>query len=196
MGILSSIGTLLDFALSIYSWLVLIRVFLSWVNPDPYNPIVQFLMRTTEPVLEPLRRRIPHIAGMDISPIVALLGISLLRRLIAGLTYGGMESLLVLLVEILGLLHILLTLYLILLLARGGLHAHAWFSFRRASPYRLNLDNKVIRFIFQSTEPVVRPMRRWVPTFSGMDITPVVASFGVIFLLSFIQDTLLRFASQ
>ncbi len=56
------------------SWLIIIRALLSWVNPDPYNPIVQFIERITEPILFPIRQLIPiYKIGIDISPIVAWL---------------------------------------------------------------------------------------------------------------------------
>ncbi|MEO5355209.1 MAG: YggT family protein, partial [Magnetococcus sp. XQGC-1] len=142
MGLMGSLGTLLDFALGIYTWMILIRVLLSWVNPDPYNPIVQFLVRATEPVLEPLRRMIPAVAGLDLSPIVALLGLSLLQRLILGITRSGPGggALVGLLVEIFNLVHLLLTFYLLLLCVRGGLHVYSWFSFRNGRPFRINLS--------------------------------------------------------
>ncbi|MBF0401017.1 MAG: YggT family protein [Magnetococcales bacterium] len=195
MGILGSLGMLLDFALGIYTWMILIRILLSWVNPDPYNPIVQFLVRATEPVLEPLRRAIPPMAGLDLSPVVALLGISLLQRLIIGITHGGMGGggLAALLVEVIGLLHLLLTLYLLLFLLRGGLHIHSWFSFRGGRPFRINLGNPLIRFVFQATEPVVRSLRQWVPTVSGLDITPLVAALCVLVILSLLQEAAMRF---
>ena len=63
-----------DIVLSIFYWLILIRALISWVNPDPYNVIVQFLYRTTEPVLQPIRRILPPM-GWDISPIIAFLAI-------------------------------------------------------------------------------------------------------------------------
>lgn len=61
-------------------WLIIIRALISWVNPDPYNPIVQFLYRTTEPLLMPFRRIIPaYKIGIDISPIFAILVLMFLR---------------------------------------------------------------------------------------------------------------------
>ena len=72
-NLLAAIAQLLDAGFTIATWLVIIRVLLSWVNPDPFNPIVQFLMRTTDPILEPLRRVIPPIGFIDITPVVALL---------------------------------------------------------------------------------------------------------------------------
>ncbi len=59
-------------------WLILIRALISWVNPDPYNPIVQFLHRTTDPILNPIRQRLPYMA-IDISPIIAFLIIVFLK---------------------------------------------------------------------------------------------------------------------
>ena len=66
---------ILDVLFTILYWLILIRAIISWVNPDPYNPIVQLLYKTTEPVLEPLRRILPlnFKIGIDISPIIAFL---------------------------------------------------------------------------------------------------------------------------
>jgi YggT family protein len=61
-----------DAGLTIFYWLIIIRALLSWVNPDPFNPIVQFLERITEPALAPIRRFLPRMA-IDISPIIAFL---------------------------------------------------------------------------------------------------------------------------
>jgi YggT family protein len=74
----------------VYGFLILVRVILSWVNPDPYRqpyqPIMRFLYRVTEPVLAPLRRAIPPIGGgVDISPAVALILLELARVLIVSL---------------------------------------------------------------------------------------------------------------
>ncbi|NIA19818.1 MAG: YggT family protein, partial [Xanthomonadaceae bacterium] len=69
-----------DVVLSIYMWLIIARAILSWVNPDPYNAIVRFLYRVTEPVLYKIRRMIPSYAmGMDFSPMIVLLIIIFLR---------------------------------------------------------------------------------------------------------------------
>lgn len=72
---------ILDIILTILYWLILIRALISWVNPDPYNPIVQFLYKTTEPILYPIRRILPlgFRFGIDISPIIAFLAIMFLK---------------------------------------------------------------------------------------------------------------------
>ena len=72
--------------LSIYYWIILIRALISWVNPDPFNPIVQFLIRVTEPVLAPIRRFLPPMA-IDISPLIAFLVILFLQRFLVQTLY-------------------------------------------------------------------------------------------------------------
>lgn len=71
----------LDILLTILYWLILIRALISWVNPDPHNPIVQFLYKATEPILYPIRRFLPlgFRFGIDISPIIAFLAIMFLK---------------------------------------------------------------------------------------------------------------------
>lgn len=71
---------LADLALTIYTWLIIARALVSWVNPDPYNRIVIFLYRVTEPILAPIRRNLPwRWQGIDLSPVVALLAIILIQ---------------------------------------------------------------------------------------------------------------------
>ena len=75
-----ALATVLRYVLDIYWWLILIRAVLSWVSPDPYNPIVQFIERATEPVLAPFRRLVPaYKMGLDISPLLAALLIYFLK---------------------------------------------------------------------------------------------------------------------
>ena len=77
---LGALARVLDIALSIYMWIVIIRAIVSWVNPDPYNPIVQFLYRVTEPLLQPIRRLLPPTWGIDFSPLILILGIIFLQN--------------------------------------------------------------------------------------------------------------------
>ncbi len=69
--------------LNVYTWLILARVVLSWVNPQPRNEILRMVITVTEPVLAPLRRLLPF-GGLDFSPILAFLVLRLLMRLILG----------------------------------------------------------------------------------------------------------------
>lgn len=71
---LSALAEVLNWVLWAYMWIIIIRALLSWVNPDPWNPIVQFLIRVTEPVLAPVRRWLPTWRlGIDFSPLVVIL---------------------------------------------------------------------------------------------------------------------------
>ena len=73
-NIILGIARVLGIVLNIYMWTIIIRALLSWVNPDPYNPIVQILTRVTEPVLRPLRKLVPTWKlGVDLSPLIAIL---------------------------------------------------------------------------------------------------------------------------
>jgi YggT family protein len=77
-NLLSATAGLLDIALTLMYWVILVRALISWVNPDPFNPVVQFLYRVTEPVLEPIRERLPA-SGLDFSPIIAFMAIVFLK---------------------------------------------------------------------------------------------------------------------
>ncbi|MFH1771861.1 MAG: YggT family protein [Candidatus Omnitrophota bacterium] len=74
-------GKVLGIVLNVCFWLILVRALISWVNPDPFNPIVNFLNKATEPMLAPIRKIIPwrFRLGIDISPIIALLCIVFLQ---------------------------------------------------------------------------------------------------------------------
>ena len=72
-------GQIIDIVLSLYVYVVIARALISWVNPDPYNPIVLFLHRITEPVLQPIQRAIPPLGGLDLSPLILIFGIYFLR---------------------------------------------------------------------------------------------------------------------
>ena len=65
-------------------WIIIARAILSWVNPDPYNPIVQFLYKATEPLLHKIRRILPNMGGIDISPIIVLVAIMFLQKFLIG----------------------------------------------------------------------------------------------------------------
>ena len=84
-----AIATILDYILTIVNWLIIVRALISWVSPDPYNPIVRLLYNTTEPLLAPFRRLVPTYAiGLDISPIFALIFIWFLKLFVVRTMFG------------------------------------------------------------------------------------------------------------
>ena len=75
-NLLLALANLLHLVLQAYFWIIIARAVLSWVNPDPFNPIVRFLYRVTEPVLRPIRHRLPTLSiGIDLAPMVVILAI-------------------------------------------------------------------------------------------------------------------------
>ena len=80
---LIAIARLLDIGLSLYMYIIIARAIISWVNPDPYNPIVRFLNSVTEPVLFRIRRRLPlFFGGIDFSPIIVILAIIFIQSFV------------------------------------------------------------------------------------------------------------------
>ena len=91
-----AVTKIIDTLLEIYKWVIIIAALLSWVNPDPYNPIVKFLRVVTEPVFKPIRRLIGYRLGpVDISPLIVILVIIFLQLFIVkslikiGFKFGG-----------------------------------------------------------------------------------------------------------
>ncbi|WP_029520157.1 YggT family protein [Persephonella sp. IF05-L8] len=77
---IEAVSRILDIALTIYMWIVIVSALLSWVNPDPHNPIVRFLYNATEPVYRKIRKIIPTVyGGIDIAPIIVLFIIMFLQ---------------------------------------------------------------------------------------------------------------------
>jgi YggT family protein len=77
---LLALARILDIGLTLYMWIVIARAVISWVNPDPYNPVVRFLHSVTEPVMYNIRRWIPvYYGGIDFSPIIIILVIIFLQ---------------------------------------------------------------------------------------------------------------------
>ena len=86
---LYALAVVVDYALTIYLWVVIARAVLSWVSPDPYNPIVRFIHNVTEPVLYRIRRLLPfNLGGIDISPIIVLLAVIFLQKFLVGSLVG------------------------------------------------------------------------------------------------------------
>src|SRR5210317_1595042 len=77
---LMAVASILDFLLTAYMWIIIGRAVISWVNADPYNPIVRFLVEATEPLLSRIRRFLPmSVGGIDFSPMILILGVMFLQ---------------------------------------------------------------------------------------------------------------------
>lgn len=92
---LTAVAVVMDYGLTFYMWIIIAGAVLSWVNPDPYNPIVRFINTITEPVLYQIRKRLPvNFGGIDISPIVVIMAIVFLQTFVVNTLHGLAQSIL------------------------------------------------------------------------------------------------------
>jgi len=84
---LQALAGMLDIVLTIAMVVVIARAILSWVSPDPYNPIVRIINQLSEPMLYPVRKRVPYFSGIDFSPIIVLLVIFFLNEFVVNSLY-------------------------------------------------------------------------------------------------------------
>ncbi len=81
--LLMAVANIINMVLLLFMWVIIARAILSWVSPDPFNPIVRFIHNVTEPVLYPIRNKFPvGFGGIDLSPIIVILGVVFLRTFI------------------------------------------------------------------------------------------------------------------
>ena len=93
-NLLVALAAILNVVLTLYMWVIIARAVISWVNADPYNPIVRLLHRYTEPVLDRVRQLVPLPGGgIDFSPIVVFVGIIFLQRFLVQSLYDLARSL-------------------------------------------------------------------------------------------------------
>ena len=81
-NLLIALAKICDIVLTLYMYMIIGSAIISWVNPDPYNPIVRFLHRATDPVLERIRSKMPYMGGIDLSPLAVILAIYFLQNFI------------------------------------------------------------------------------------------------------------------
>ena len=163
------ISTLTD----LYVTAIMLRLLLQWVRADFYNPLCQFLIKVTNPVLVPARRLIPSIGKLDTASVVVMLMLELFQLVLIGLlsqTDFGFQFLLMFAVR--KLLVALLLTYFVLIIARVII---SWFANQSRHP--------LIPLIYQLTEPVLRPINRVLPALGGVDLSPLFALIALRALL-------------
>ena len=163
------IGTLID----LYVAAVLLRLLLQLVRADFYNPLCQFLVRITNPVVIPFRRFIPSIGPVDTASIVVMLilqaiGVFLITRLgsidmspAEVFIYSGIKLVMMLLIT-----------YMILIIVSVIV---SWFGGGARHP--------IVPLVYQLTEPVLRPFRKVIPTIGGLDLSPLFALIAIRFVM-------------
>ena len=165
MGYFANAGQIvIQFVFGALISLIVLRVLLQWVRANFYNPICQFLYKTTSPVLMPLRKIIPAWRNLDIAGIVLAWLITALKLVLLAATLGQTLGLLGLTVLAFGdLVDFVLLLYIVLVLARVVI------SLVGADSY-----HPIVPLVIQVTEPVLKPFRRMVPSLAGIDFSPMI----------------------
>ncbi|AGM40419.1 hypothetical protein SPISAL_01600 [Spiribacter salinus M19-40] len=160
---------LVDTIFSLYIMAVMLRFLLQWARADFYNPLSQFLVRITQPLLAPFRRLIPGWGGIDLSAVVLMILLQMLGlaalMVIAGVTPRVDYLLLRTPAELISLL---LNLYLVAIVVRAIL---SW-----VSP---NDYNPATTVLLSLTEPVIRPIRSVLPPVAGVDLSPLAAIIAI-----------------
>ena len=165
----SAAGFLIDSVFSIYMMLVLVRLLLQLVRADFYNPVCQFIVKATNPPLKPLRRIIPGLAGIDMSSVLLLLALQMLKLFLMALAAGMHLSFAGLAVLSIGeLLAMILNFYMIAILLQVIL---SW-----VGP---GGHNPLTSILYAINEPVMRPARRLLPAMSGIDLSPILVFLAI-----------------
>lgn len=176
------LGYLVQTALTLYLMAMLLRFLLQVVKADFYNPISQFLVKVTNPVVIPLRRVIPGFGGLDLASLLLALVLQALSIIAMLLLNGlGLPNVFLLLSwSVLGLLGLLVNFYFFAILAMIVL---SWVAAGSRHP--------AIYLLYQITEPVMAPFRRALPAMGGLDLSPIL----VFILINVIQIALRHMAA-
>lgn len=164
---------LVEFFTHAYILIVVLRFLLQLVRADFYNPLSQFIVKVTNPLLLPLRKVIPGVLGVDMANVLLALVLQMvaiqLLALIAG--NGWLAVPLLLLYSLYQLILLVLNIYLVSLIIVVVI---SW-----VAPYA---RNPVMAIVFSMTEPVLRPLRRVIPPVGGLDFSVMVAMLGIFVL--------------
>lgn len=166
MGALTEIGNLLIHTVfNIFLIAVLLRLLLQFARADFYNPVSQFLVKVTKPFLQPLRRIIPGLWGVDMAAVVLAIASQMLAitLLLFINNYGFANPLYLLIWSIIGCIGVVINIYFFSILATIIL---SWVSPGSYNPFVLLLN--------QITEPVMTPFRKLLPDMGGLDLSPIL----------------------
>jgi len=173
MNLTGALTYLISTLTDLYVTAILLRLLLQWVRADFYNPMSQFLIKATNPVLVPARRLIPSIGKLDTASVVVMLVLEVLQLVLISLLIEkdyGFQFLLLFAVQKL-LIALLLT-YFVLIIARVII---SWIANQSRHP--------LIPLIYQLTDPVLRPINKLLPPLGGIDLSPLLALIALRALL-------------
>ncbi len=156
---------LIDVIFGFVILIVMLRFLLQWTRADFYNPISQFIVKISTPMLKPFRRFIPGMGGIDMAAIVLMLLLKFIETLLTSSLSGiPIHLLVILIVSITGLISLLLYVFIFAIIISA---VASWIA---PGGY-----NPMLNLITQLTTPIMRPIQRYVKPVSGMDLSPLVA---------------------
>jgi YggT family protein len=172
---------------SLYLAIVLLRFVLQLVKANFYNPLCQFAVRATQPLLKPIRRIIPSVFGLDTSSLLlAIIIQALLMALVLALTYGTIGDIPHLLIwSIIGVTSLFLKIFWVAMIVMVIV---SW-----VAP---GSHNPAAELAYQISEPVLAPFRRLIPNLGGMDISPIFAFIAIQVIQSYVMPPLATYAQM
>ena len=179
MNVLQQIGTyLIETLFSLYIGAVVLRMLLGYAGANFYNPLSQFLVKITNPVLVPLRRFIPSVGKIDTSAIVLALGLTVVKIVLLSLIITGNVNIIsTLFASIFDLMKVVIWIYIISLLVQAIM---SWIGSAHG--------NYVAPLIQSLTNPLLRPIRNVVPNMGALDLSPLVAILILNILLIIVNS--------
>lgn len=156
----------------LYATLVVLRFLLQLTRADFYNPISQFIVKATRPLLNPLRRLIPGVSGIDLASLVlAWLVITIEQLAILGLAGAGFQPAAAALLAIPEMISLIINIFLFAILIQVIM------SWVNPGGY-----NPAIGLIHALTEPLLAPVRQRMPDMGGLDLSPMIVMIGLVVL--------------
>lgn len=163
---------LVETLFDLYIIVLMLRFILQQVRADFYNPISQFIVKATAPVLNPARKLIPGLGGIDLATIVVVVAFIAIKLFIISLLSGYSPPLLALLVTgIRDFITLLLNIFIFAIIVQAIL---SWIN---PDPY-----NPVSGILFNITRPVLQPFRRLIKPIGGLDLSPLIALITLMFI--------------
>ncbi len=157
----------------LYIAAILLRLLLQWVKADFYNPLSQFLVKVTNPVLVPARRLIPSIGPLDTASVVVMFLLELMQlAIISQIGQQDFSMTFLLIFAVRKLIFALLMTYFVLIIARVIV---SWIANQSRHP--------IIPLVYQLTDPVLKPISKLLPAMGGFDLAPLLALIALRFLL-------------
>ena len=159
---------LVDILIHLYTLALMLRLILQWVRADFYNPVSQFLVKITNPVVTPLRRIIPGYWGLDFATLILILLFTAIKTLIV---YSNLSP------EAIALATLIATLDLVLNIFLYAIIIQAILSWVNPDPY-----NPVVSLLNSLTWPILKHFRKLIPPISGFDLSPIFAIIAILFV--------------